>query len=60
MHCISCEVILEKELKEIPGVNLLMISHKKGLMEIDYKTEADYKKVVKAIEKNNFRVIETN
>jgi hypothetical protein len=29
-------------------------------MEVDYKTEADYKKVVKAIEKNNFKVVEAD
>lgn len=60
MHCISCEIILEKELKEISWVELLMVSHKKWIMEIDYKTEADYKKVVKAIEKNNFKVVEVD
>lgn len=58
MHCISCEVILEKELKDIPGITLLMVSHKKWLMEIEYDTEANYKKVVKAIEKNHFKVVE--
>lgn len=60
MHCISCEIILEKELKEISWVDLLMVSHKKWIMEVDYKTEADYKKVVKAIEKNNFKVVEAD
>lgn len=60
MHCISCEIILEKELKEISWVDLLMVSHKKWIMEVDYKTESDYKKVVKAIEKNNFKVVEAD
>ncbi|MDD2907013.1 MAG: sulfite exporter TauE/SafE family protein [Candidatus Gracilibacteria bacterium] len=58
MHCISCEIILEKELKNITGANLIMISHKKGIMEVDFKDESAYKEVVKAIEKNNFKVIE--
>ncbi|MDF1682826.1 MAG: hypothetical protein P1U46_03830 [Patescibacteria group bacterium] len=29
-------------------------------MQIDYEKESDYKKVVKAIEKNNFKVVEEN
>ena len=29
MHCISCEILLEKELKKIAGVELIMLSHKK-------------------------------
>ncbi len=58
MHCISCEVILEKELKNIKDVNLIMVSHKKGIMEVEYKSESDYKKIVEIIEKNNFSVSE--
>lgn len=58
MHCISCEMLLEKELKNIKDINLIMVSHKKGIMEVEYKTESDYKKIVKIIEKNNFKVIE--
>lgn len=58
MHCISCEMLLEKELKNIKDINLIMVSHKKGVIEVEYKTESDYKKIVKIIEKNNFKVIE--
>ena len=57
MHCVSCEILLEKELKNIKWVNFVMISHKKWIMEINYKTEDAYDKVVKAIEKNNFKVV---
>gem|GEM_PF-4820790 len=35
-----------------------MVSHKKGLMEVEFDEESTYKKVVSAIEKNNFSVIE--
>lgn len=58
MHCISCEMLLEKELKNIKDINLIMVSHKKGIMEVEYKSESDYKKIVEIIEKNNFKVIE--
>ena len=58
MHCISCEIVLDKELKKIKDVNLLMINHKKWIIEIDYKNEENYLQVVKAIEKNWFNVLE--
>lgn len=60
MHCISCEVILEKELKNISWVELIMISHKKWIMEIDFENIKDYERVVEIIKKNNFKVIENN
>lgn len=56
MHCISCEMILEKELKNITWVQLLMISYKKWIMEIVYENDSDYKKVVDIIEKNGYNV----
>lgn len=58
MHCISCEILLDKELKKVSGATILMINHKKWLLEIDFKKESDYKKIVKIIEENNFKVIE--
>lgn len=58
MHCISCEILLEKELKEINWVKLLMVSHKKGIMEIEYKKESDYEKVVELIKKAWFNIEE--
>jgi hypothetical protein len=35
-----------------------MVSHKKGIMEVEFEKETDYKKVVEVIEKNNFSVIQ--
>lgn len=57
MHCISCEILLEKELKKIKWVELIMLSHKDWIMEIEYIEKSDYDKVIKAIEKNWFIVI---
>jgi len=58
MHCISCELILEKWLKKISWADLIMVNHKKWILEIDYKTTSDYNKVVNLIEKNGFKVVE--
>jgi len=60
MHCISCELILEKALKDIEDIQLLMVNHKKGIMEIEYMQEKAYKQVIRAIEKNGFSVLEEN
>ncbi len=58
MHCVSCEMILEKDLKNLPWVKLHMVSHKKWVLEVEYRKESDYKKVVGIIEKNWFKVFE--
>lgn len=60
MHCISCEMIIEKELKNLSWVKLHMVSHKKWIMEIEYDKESDYEKVVEFIEKNGFNVVEND
>lgn len=56
MHCISCEILLEKGIKNIKWVNLISLSHKSWIMEIDFEKKEDYDKVVKIIEKNWFKV----
>ncbi|MFK7779577.1 MAG: sulfite exporter TauE/SafE family protein [Candidatus Gracilibacteria bacterium] len=58
MHCISCELILEKGLKKISGADLIMVNHKKGILEIDFDKESSYDKVVKLIEESGFNVVE--
>ncbi len=58
MHCISCEIVLEKELKDISWANLIIIDHKKWIMEVDFKKKSAYNKLVNVIEKAWFTVIE--
>lgn len=58
MHCISCELIIEKSLKKLDWVDLIMVNHKKWIMEINYNKESDYKNVVEVIESNWFSVVE--
>jgi len=57
MHCVSCDLILEKELKKNKWADLIMVNHKKWIMEVDFKKESAYKDVVKSIEKNWFKVV---
>lgn len=58
MHCVSCELILEKGLKKIPWAEFVMVNHKKWILEIDSKNQSDYDAVVTLIEKSGFRVVE--
>ena len=58
MHCISCEMILEKAFKDINSIDIISINHKKWILELDIKSNDDYKKVLKIINDNNFEIIE--
>ena len=60
MHCISCELILSKGLKKIKWVELHQINHKKWLVEISYKNDADLEKVIDIITSHNFEVKSDN
>ena len=37
MHCRSCELLIEDEIKSIPGVKKVDVSHKKACAEVYYK-----------------------
>jgi copper chaperone CopZ len=39
MHCASCEVLIEKELLEKPGVTFADASLAKGIVNIEYEKE---------------------
>ncbi len=54
MHCVSCEILLEKSVKKIPWVTFKDVSYKKGILEIEYKKPEQYTAVKQAIEKNGF------
>lgn len=45
MHCSSCEVVLEKEIKEISGIKWCRASHKKNEIEIGYQGEFPEKEI---------------
>ena len=60
MHCISCEIILEKELKQISWIKIIVLNHKKWIMEVEYIGEKKYIRIKEAIEKHGFEVIKQN
>jgi uncharacterized protein len=59
MHCKSCEVMLERDLKKITGVNKVTVSHTKGVAEIYSHDDVDLGEVTAVIEKNGeYKVVE--
>lgn len=56
MHCASCEILLEKEIKKIPGVESCYSSHKKGILSINSKNKIPTKAIKKAINKCNLKL----
>ena len=58
MHCISCEVILEKAFKNIKWLTLISINHKKWILEVEFSNNYVYNELKKHIEKNNFSIVE--
>ena len=49
MHCRSCEILIEDELKKLPGVDRVVVNEKKGIAEIYYIGTLYLEDVEKAI-----------
>lgn len=59
MTCKSCEVMLERDLKKIEGINKVSVSHTKGTAELYSKGEIDTEQATKIIEEHEeYKVIE--
>lgn len=56
MHCVSCEIQLEKELKKIQGIKPLQISHKKKFAEIEIEDESKIETIENIIEKCGYHL----
>lgn len=56
MHCISCEMLLEKAFKNMEWIKVVSINHKKWILELDISDNSQYEKVEKIIEENNFKI----
>lgn len=59
MHCKSCEVMLERDIKMIEGVNKVIVSHTRGVAEIYSHDPVDDSLIQRAIEKNGeYKIVE--
>lgn len=50
MHCRSCEILVEDELKKISGVTSAYVNHKKGLATISFQSDLQEADIIKAVE----------
>lgn len=55
MHCKSCEMLLKDSLEELPGVRVLNVDHKKGLLEVEAE-QAQLEQMKAAIRKEGYHV----
>ncbi len=57
MHCVSCEILLEKELKKLKGLKKCKISHKKGEADIECDSSVAMSELEKAVETCGYETI---
>lgn len=62
MTCASCELLLEKKIKAVPGVKDVDISHRTGIARITAKADQlpSTERITTAIEKAGYTVIDEN
>ena len=56
MHCRSCEILIEDELKKVPGVKRVSVSHQTGIADVDCECELDAQAVTKAVESAGYGI----
>lgn len=54
MHCRSCEILIEEELKKIPGVNHVSVNHQTGFAEISCDCAVDEQTIAMAVKKAGY------
>ena len=57
MHCSHCEVLIERKLSAIPGVQRVDVSFRKGLARITQRGNVDTTAVQKAVEEEGYTVL---
>ncbi len=56
MHCRSCEILIEDELKQISGVKGVNVNHQTGIADIECECELNSDEVKVAIEKAGYTI----
>lgn len=54
MHCRSCEMLIEREIKNIPGVTSVYVNHKSGTAAVASEGELDERQVQAALQKHGY------
>ncbi len=52
MHCASCEILIGKELKKIPEIQNVQVSHKTGIANISYNNTPPSEEIIEEAVKN--------
>ena len=60
MHCASCEIILEKELKQVKGIRNCKLSHRKGTLSIKCKGAPPLNEIKKVVRDIGYHVVSKN
>lgn len=56
MHCRSCEILIEDELKKVSGVKRVDVSHQTGVANVHCDCELDEQAVAKAVERAGYSI----
>lgn len=56
MHCASCEVLIERKFKKIPGVEKVNVNHTNGCAEIYCSQDPNVAELDNAVKDNGYRV----
>lgn len=56
MHCRSCEILIEDELKKIPSIGKISINHKTGIAQVYYEGSLDLEMVDRAIQDAGYEI----
>ena len=59
MHCVSCEMLIEKEVKDIFKTAKINISHQKGTMEVEAE-EISEKKIRGIVKSCGYQIVDKN
>ncbi|MFH0955710.1 MAG: sulfite exporter TauE/SafE family protein [Candidatus Falkowbacteria bacterium] len=61
MHCKSCEILVEDQLKEVRGINKVLVNRRRDIAEIYYdKEKPELEKITEAVIKAGYSVGEEN
>jgi uncharacterized protein len=58
MHCASCELLLERKLKAVPGVTKVDVNHRSGLARITVDGDFDQDRAASIIQKAGYAVVD--
>lgn len=56
MHCASCEILIERKLRKVPGIEKIQVNHATGKAEIVYSKEPNLEQLNNLIKEDGYSV----